>query len=131
MKKPHIQHMGVIVADLKESLGLFETLFGLDPVEISEIPDAGLRVARLEAANIDIELIEYTEDEAFGKKVMGAAKGINHLAVRVDDMESALENARQKGIAIQSGFPREGSRGKVAFFETNSTQGILLEICEH
>ncbi len=128
---PHIQHMGIIVDDLKESLYLFERLLDLSPVEISEIPDAGLKVARLEAANIDIELIEYTKEDAFGKKVMGAAKGVNHLAVRVDSVESALQDARLKGFKIQDGFPREGSRGKVAFFETNTTHGILLEICEH
>ena len=131
MKPPHIHHIGIIVEDLGPSIALFERMFDLKPSKTMDIPDAGLKIAQLKAENIDIELIEYSGEGAQGKRVMGTDIGFNHLSVGVENIEAAVREAEKKGFRIQEGFPREGSSGKVAFFEPESTNGILLEICEH
>jgi methylmalonyl-CoA epimerase len=130
MNRPHIDHIGIIVENLERSTKLFEDLFHLRPSKIRDLPEAGLRVAHLQAQNIEIELIQYTGVDTFGQKVMGGQRGVNHLSVRVKDMQSALEECAQKGLTVMDGFPRQGSHGQVAFFDPESTQGILLEMCE-
>ena len=130
MNQPYIDHIGIIVESLDRSVQLFEALFHLRPSKIKELPEAGLRVAHLQAQNIEIELIQYSGVDTFGQKVMGRERGINHLSVRVKDIERALKDSAQKGLKVMEGFPREGSHGQVAFFDPDSTQGILLEMCE-
>jgi methylmalonyl-CoA epimerase len=131
MRVPTIDHIGIIVENLERSVALFECLFDLKPSGIKEMPGVGLRIVRLNGANISIELLQYSaEGESFAKKTMGERPGINHLSIRVEDIKSSLENLEDKGVKVIEGFPRPGSHGQVAFFEPETTQGILLEVCE-
>lgn len=131
MKKPYIDHIGIIVDDLDEALGLFEGLFQIKPDKVTELAEVGLRIAHVKAENIDIELLQYKGMEGgIARKAMGPRKGINHLSLRVEDMDATLKNFHERGIKVTEGFPRPGSHGQVAFFQPETTQEILLEICE-
>lgn len=130
MKRPYVDHLGIIVDNLDQAIELFERMFDLKPSKIKEMADVGLRVACLKAENIDIELIQYTSEENFGKRVMGPEKGVNHISINVEDMDAVLRDLEEKGIKTKEGFPRAGSHGLVAFFEPDTTEGILLEVCE-
>jgi methylmalonyl-CoA epimerase len=126
-----IEHIGIVVEDLERSLELFEALLGLEAAGVQEMQEVGLRVASLQAENIRIELLQYTSGGSdFGRRVMGSRTGYNHIAVQVDEMGPVLEHWTSAGARIQDGFPRAGSHGRVAFFERNSTGGLLLELCE-
>jgi len=126
-----VEHIGILVEDLDRSLGVFERLLGLGAAEVKDMPDVGMRVASLRAENIRIELIQYTsETGGFGRKVMGSAAGYNHIAVEVDDLGPALKEWEAGGVQVMEGFPRDGSHGRVAFFEPSTTEGLLLEVCE-
>ena len=130
MSDVYVDHIGIIVKDLENTLKMFKRTFGLTPAEIKEIPDAGLRVAHLETANIRLELIEYTQQGGdIGKRSMGTKAGVNHFSVKVDDMEKAIKHFKDEGVNLQQGFPRGGSHGQVAFFDTVTTHEILFEIC--
>jgi methylmalonyl-CoA epimerase len=126
-----IEHIGIVVKDLERSLELFEALLGLKAAGVQEMEEVGLRVASLQAENIRIELLEYTSGGSdFGRRVMGSEPGFNHIAVQVDEMAAVLERWSTAGARVQEGFPRAGSHGRVAFFEEDSTGGLLLELCE-
>ena len=131
MKTPVVDHIGIVVEDLDKTLLLFKKMFGLKPGMKKEMPDVGLRIAQLNAANIEIELLEYTGvDMSFAKKVMGSGIGLNHFSVRVNDMSDTLNSFEKEGIKVKGGFPRQGAHGKVAFFEPETTAGILMEVCQ-
>jgi hypothetical protein len=55
---------------------------------------------------------------------------VNHLSIRVDRVDDSVQAYRRKGVIVQEGFPRQGSHGRIAFFEPETTDGILMEICE-
>ncbi len=132
MNPPTIDHIGIIVADLERASATFERIIGAGPVHIREMADVGLRVAKFEAANVSIELIEYISDgPSFGREVMGDALGLNHISARIDDMDTALEGYAAAGFKVQPGFPRQGADGEVAFFERDAVTGLLLEVCRH
>jgi len=131
MSAPEIDHVGVIVADLDAALARLGVLFPDGAAEIRELPAAGLRVARLDAANLAIELIEYTsEAPGLGRRTMGERPGINHLSVRVADLEAATAELAAAGFEPMEGFPTEGAHGRVAFFTPDPVTGLLLELCE-
>ena len=130
MSATHIDHIGIIVADLDAAVGRLKPLFG-NSVRIKELVDVGLRVAEFQAANVTVELLQYTgKDDAFARQVMGDRLGLNHVSARVDNVDHALAGLCAAGLRPQAGFPRQGAHGRVAFFEPDPVTGLLFEICQ-
>lgn len=130
MNKTHIDHIGIVVADLDAAVERLGPLFGGAP-RIKELADVGLRVAEFQAANVTVELLQYTgKNDAFARRVMGERLGLNHVSARVEDVERSLGELRAKGLKPMEGFPRQGAHGRVAFFEPDAVTGLLFEICQ-
>jgi methylmalonyl-CoA/ethylmalonyl-CoA epimerase len=130
MNAPHIDHIGILVADLDAALARLKPLFGA-PARVKLLAEEGLLVAELEAANITIELLQYTGgNDTFARRVMGERLGLNHLSARVPDVELSLLELRAAGLSPMRGFPRQGAHGRVAFFEPDAITGLLFEICQ-
>ncbi len=131
MNKPVVNHIGIIVADLEAGIAIFRRLFGGDPARIKEMPEVGLRVAVFEAANVDIELLQYTgTNDELAKQTMGGASGVNHISFEVEKLADAIVELEAAGAQTMEGFPRQGAHGSVAFFRPASTGGVLFEVCE-
>lgn len=130
MTKTHIDHIGIIVTDLDRAIRMMEPLFGA-PVRKKTLADAGLRVAEFAAANVTIELLQYTgENSRFARRVMGERRGLNHISARVGDVRQSIAALRRKGFKLMDGFPRAGAHGEVAFFAPDPVTGLLFEICK-
>ncbi|MCP5367033.1 MAG: VOC family protein [Hyphomicrobiales bacterium] len=130
MSPPVIDHVGIIVADLDAAVAMMRPLFGGDPAYVKEMPEVGLRVAAFEAANVTVELLQYTDDGSdFAKQVMGERLGLNHLSARVEDVATAVTELTAAGFTPQAGFPRPGAHGQVAFFDPDPVTGLLFEVC--
>jgi methylmalonyl-CoA/ethylmalonyl-CoA epimerase len=129
--RPVVDHIGVIVPDLDAAVALFTKLFGAGPVKTKEMADVGLRIAEFAAANVTVELLQYTgENDAFAKGVMGEVPGVNHISFRVDGLAAATQAVEAAGAQPMAGFPRQGAHGQVVFFEPTSTGGVRFELCE-
>ena len=131
MTAPHIDHVGIIVADLDRASARLQPLFG-ERVLTRELPEVGLRVAEFHAANVVIELLQYTgeREAAFARSVMGERLGLNHISARVADVEQSVAELRAAGLTPQAGFPRQGAHGRIAFFEPDDVTGLLFEVCQ-
>jgi methylmalonyl-CoA/ethylmalonyl-CoA epimerase len=86
----------------------------------------------LPAGESRIELLEATsEDSAIAKFIAGRGEGIHHIAVNVENIEKALQKAKDAGLRLIDEKPRIGAGGKkVAFVHPKSTHGVLLEFVE-
>lgn len=125
-----IDHIGIVVADLEAAVRKLRPLFG-DDVHVKEIADAGLRVAEFRAANLTVELLQYSgRNDEFARRVMGERLGLNHVSASVEDVERSLAELRAAGMRPMAGFPRQGAHGRVAFFEPDAVTGLLFEICQ-
>lgn len=130
MSAAHIDHIGIVVADLDAAVSRLKPLFG-DSVRMKELVEVGLRVAEFKAANVTVELLQYTgKNDAFARQVMGERLGLNHVSARVPDVERSLAELRAAGLHPMEGFPRQGAHGRVAFFEPDAVTGLLFEICQ-
>ncbi len=129
MSAPHIDHIGILVADLDAALDRLKPLFG-SPAEVKELADVGLRVAEFHAVNVTIELLQYVGEAQFARRVMGERLGLNHISARVENVERSLAALAAAGHAPMPGFPRQGAHGRVVFFEPDPVSGLLFEICQ-
>lgn len=123
-----IDHIGIIVKDLDAAVARLCVLFG-EPA-IRDLPEVGLRVAEFRAANVTVELLEYANGSEFARGVMGERPGLNHLSIRVENVERSVAELRAAGFVPMKGFPRQGAHGRVAFFEPDAASGLLFEVCQ-
>jgi methylmalonyl-CoA/ethylmalonyl-CoA epimerase len=76
--------------------------------------------------------LESTDPEGpIAKFIEKRGEGIQHIAFRVDDIEEALEQMRQRGVRLIDEKPRYGAGGaRIAFLHPKATGGVLVELCE-
>lgn len=131
MNISHIEHIGIAVKDLKESIKFYENVLGLKCYSIEEVADQKVRTAFFMVGQTKIELLESTEpDGPVGKFIEKKGEGIHHLAFAVNDIEAALGHARSADVKLIDEKPRKGAEGlNIAFLHPKSTFGVLTEFC--
>ncbi|KUK60441.1 MAG: Lactoylglutathione lyase [Bacteroidetes bacterium 38_7] len=133
MEISHIEHIGIAVRNIEESLSFYEEVLGLKCYGIEEVKDQKVRTAFLRVGQTKIELLESTDPEGtIGKFIEKRGEGIHHIAFAVKEIEYALEEAQSKGIQLIDKLPRLGAEGlQIAFLHPKSTHGVLTELCEN
>lgn len=127
-----VDHIGIAVADLDEALKLYKETFGLKLQGTEVIEDQKVKVAFLPIGDTEIELLESTDPEGpIARFIEKRGQGIQHIALRVDDIDAALDTMRTKGIRLIDEKPRYGAGGaRIAFLHPKATGGVLIELCE-
>lgn len=126
-----IDHLGIAVADLEQALESYRAL-GLEPTGSEEVPEQRVTVTFLPIGESKLELLCPTGPEGpIAKFLADGKKGLHHVALAVDDIEAALEKARQAGLRLIDERPRRGAGGAlIAFIHPASTAGVLIELCQ-
>lgn len=132
MNLKNIDHIGIAVTNMQESLSFWETSLGIEPHGIQEVPEQKLRTTFLPVGDTEIELLESTSaDSSVAKFIEKHGEGLHHIAIRVDNIDAALAELKAKGIKLIDETPRNGAGGaRIAFVHPRSTHGVLLELCE-
>src|SRR5659263_120237 len=132
MNLKNIDHIGIAVSNLQESLSFWETSLGIELHGIEEVAEQKVKTAFLPIDDTEIELLEPTSpDSSVAKFIEKHGEGLHHIAIRVDDIDAALTELKDKGIKLIDETPRDGAGGaRIAFVHPRSTHGVLLELCE-
>lgn len=127
-----IDHVGVAVEDLDSALALYEGTFGMPVAHRETVSDQGVEAVLLDVGDGHVELLRpLGEDTAVGRFLARRGPGLHHVAYRVDDIEAALAQLREQGVALIDSEPRTGIRAsRVAFLHPRATGGVLTEIVE-
>lgn len=128
-----IDHIGIATRGIDEAAKFYRDVLGLEVAEIEDVAEQKVRVAMLPIGESRIELLEATsEDSPISRFLEKRGPGIHHLAVRVDDIQTALAELKQKGAHLIDEEPRRGAGGcLVAFVHPSSTGGVLLELVQN
>lgn len=130
MKK--MRHIGIIVEDFENAVEKFKR-FGLECSEIMKREVDGMKIAFFPIGDTLIEFLHFSPDKGWDPfhTVVRSQKGaINHLCFEVDDLEASIRDFEKNGAKLVEGSPRAGAHGRVAFFHPETTEGILIELCE-
>jgi len=127
-----INHLGIAVSSLDESVNFWRDGLGLALQEIEVVEDQGVRVAILPLGESRIELLEATGDETpFGKFIAKRGPAIHHLSLEVSDLKAMLGELKERGVRLIDHEPRVGAGGSlIAFIHPSSTGGVLIELVQ-
>ena len=127
-----VDHVGIAVKNLEESLKFYTEVLGLKSTGVEVVEEQKVKVAFLPCGNSELELLESTSpDGPIAKFIEKNGEGIQHVALRVDNIEGALEYLKEQGVRLIDQKPRYGAGGaKIAFLHPKATNGVLLEISE-
>ena len=129
-----IDHIGIAVNNIEETLKLYCDVLGLKPEEIERetVEEQKVKVAMIPVGESRIELLESTvPDGIIAKFIASKGEGIHHIAIGVSDIKDELEKLKEKDVPLIDTEPRAGFGGsKMAFLHPKATKA-LLELVEH
>jgi methylmalonyl-CoA/ethylmalonyl-CoA epimerase len=131
MKPTHIEHLGIAVKSLAESIPYYENLLGTKCYNIEDVKDQRVKTAFFQVGETKIELLESTDPEGpIGKFLEKKGEGIHHIAFAVENATQALSGAEAQGLTLIDKVSRKGAEGmNIGFLHPKSTHGVLIEFC--
>jgi LAO/AO transport system kinase len=126
-----IDHLGVAVKSIEAALGFYEGQLGMQVSLRENVPQEKVNVAMLRAGGPRIELLEPTDPESvIGRFLAKRGEGLHHVALRVPDLNAAVERLRKAGARLLN-EPQTGAGGhRYVFVHPVSTGGVLVELIE-
>jgi methylmalonyl-CoA epimerase len=127
-----IDHIAIAVNSLEEALVFYEGALDLKCFTVETVEEQGVRVAKLDAGNTHIELLEPLHpDTPVGKFLASRGQGLHHICFQVDDIDCELNRLKEKRIRLIDERPRIGAGGaSIAFVHPKSTGGVLMELSQ-
>ena len=132
MELKRVDHVGIAVKNLEEAVNFYETAIGLKAVGYETVEEQKVKVAFMPCGDSELELLESTEpDGPIARFIEKNGPGIQHIAIRVDDIDKALEELKEKGVRLIDQTPRYGAgNARIAFVHPKATGGVLLELTQ-
>jgi methylmalonyl-CoA/ethylmalonyl-CoA epimerase len=127
-----VDHVGIAVKSIDDTLEYYIHTLGLTLIALEEVESQKVRVAFIDAGNIKLELLEPVGDDGpVAKFIEKRGEGVHHIAFGVTDIRSRMDELREKGVQLLQEKPKAGAGGaQVAFLHPKSSFGVLYELCD-
>lgn len=131
MKAKGIEHIGIAVKSLEQSIPVYEKLLGTNCYATEHVEDQFVRTAFFMVGQTKIELLESTNPEGpIGQFIDKKGEGLHHIAFAVDNTNEALNHAKENGFRLIDRVSRKGAEGMdIGFLNPKKTNGVLIEFC--
>lgn len=132
MKILKIDHLGIAVNSVDEGKKFWSDILGLGFNGSETVAEQKVTTAFFPVGESEVELLESTApDGPIAKYIDKKGTGIQHVAFRVENIEEALAELKEKGVKLIDQKPRIGAGGaKIVFLHPKATGGVLVELCE-
>lgn len=132
MKILKIDHLGIAVNSIDEGKAFWSEVLGLDFEGAETVAEQKVTTAFFPVGESEVELLESTSpDGPVAKYIEKRGQGIQHVAFRVENIDEALAELKEKGVQLIDQQPRIGAGGaKIAFLHPKATNGVLVELCQ-
>ncbi|MEW6674142.1 MAG: methylmalonyl-CoA epimerase [Thermodesulfobacteriota bacterium] len=132
MKVIKIDHIGIAVNKIEAGKDIWTDKLGLEYEGVETVEAQRVTTAFFPVGESEVELLEPTSEESpIAKFLAKRGEGIHHVAFRVENIEAALSELKEKGVRLIDEVPRRGAGGaKIAFIHPQATNGVLVELCE-
>ena len=125
-----LNHIGLAVVSIEESLKQFQELFDSPSAEILVDEGRGLRGCFIEQGETSIEMLQPLRDDTVIARFLAKhGEGIHHMAFTVDNLLAKYEELQSLGVPIIDG-PKQGFHGPVIFTDPKVTHRVLIELVQ-
>ena len=126
-----VEHIGIAVNSLEESIPLFEKLLDTLCYKTETVESESVRTAFFRKGETKLELLETLDPAgAIGKFLTKKGEGLHHLAFEVNDIEAEMARLKAAGFVLLNESPKPGADNKlVCFLHPKETGGVLIELC--
>jgi methylmalonyl-CoA/ethylmalonyl-CoA epimerase len=130
MKK--VEHIGIAVRSLSQSIPLFEKLLNILCYKTENVESEKVVTAFFKTGETKIELLESIEANGIiAKFIEKKGEGIHHIAFEVENIYEEMERLQKEGFMIVNKIPKQGADNKlVCFLHPKSSNGVLIELCQ-
>lgn len=127
-----IEHLGIAVKDLDESVKIYTALLGKEAYKYEEVKSESVKTAFFQVGESKIELLQATDpSSAIAKYLEKNKNGFHHVAFEVEDIEEEISRLVNEGFQMIHNEPKDGADNKrIAFLHPKSSDGLLVEICQ-
>jgi methylmalonyl-CoA/ethylmalonyl-CoA epimerase len=127
-----IEHIGIAVADLRQSNELFARLLGKAHFKTEIVESEGVETSFFQVGETKVELLQATRaDSPIAKFIDKKSEGIHHIAFDVEDIAAEVARLKAEGFEILNEIPKLGADRKlVVFLHPRTTNGVLVELCQ-
>lgn len=127
-----IEHLGIAVRQLQDSIPLFEQLLNTPCYKTEEVSSENVNTAFFQVADSKIELLEATAPHSpIAKFIDKKGPGIHHIAFDVENIEAEMKRLSALGFELLNDTPKPGADNKlVCFLHPKTTNGVLIELCQ-
>jgi methylmalonyl-CoA/ethylmalonyl-CoA epimerase len=126
-----VEHIGIAVKSLSQSVPLFEKLLNTACYKTEEVASEQVTTAFFKKDSTKIELLESTSaDGVIARFIDKKGEGIHHIAFEVADIEAEMKRLQAEGFVLLNEQPKRGADNKlVCFLHPKGTNGVLVELC--
>jgi len=127
-----IEHIGIAVASLEQSIQKYELLLGVSCYKVEEVVSEAVKTAFFMVGDTKIELLEGTTPESvLSKYVSSKGEGIHHIAYGITDIKAEMIRLKNEGFRVLNEEPKAGADNKwVCFVHPKDANGVLTELCQ-
>lgn len=127
-----VEHLGIAVKSLKDSIPLFEKLLNATSYKQEHVESERVTTAFFKSGDTKVELLESsTPDGVIAKFVENRGEGLHHIAFEVEDIEAEMKRLSEEGFRLLNNEPKRGADNKlICFLHPKSTNGVLIELCQ-
>ena len=128
----HIDHIGIAVKNLAQSIPLFERLLNTTCYKIERVEAEGVNTAFFKTGETKIELLESdSPDGVIARYIEKKGEGMHHIAFEVADIRAEMDRLSKEGFVLLSPEPKLGADQKlICFLHPKNTNGVLIELCQ-
>jgi methylmalonyl-CoA/ethylmalonyl-CoA epimerase len=126
-----VEHIGIAVRQLSESVPLFEKLLNTTCYKTEQVASEQVATAFFKTGDTKIELLESSHAEGvIARFIEKKGEGLHHIAFEVADIEAEMQRLKQEGFVLLNEQPKPGADNKlICFLHPKNTNGVLIELC--
>lgn len=129
-KVTKLDHVGIAVPDLEAAKTFFSEVLGLEITGEEIIDDHQMKLAYLPCGDSELNLLQsVTPDGPIGRFVerKGGRAAVQHIALRVDDVQAAIDGVMARGGKMVHQKPRLGKeQSDIAFIDPETTNFVNI-----
>jgi methylmalonyl-CoA/ethylmalonyl-CoA epimerase len=126
-----LNHIGIVVKDLDETMSLFSRLFSAEEIGRKTFAELGQTSALISIGELKIELMApYGDKGVVPDFLRKRGEGLHHISVITDDIDKEDEHLAKNGVNAIAKTPKGVDDERVMFTHPKQTNGIVFEIVE-